>query len=100
KQDPTCSRFGDTTQDLEQSAFSGAVAPDDAYHLALLDLKSNILECPKLLNLIALRNLTTPDKVGRFAREIADLPLNDVAQRRILVLAIHTRSMTEQIALR
>ncbi len=36
---------GDPGQDLQQRAFAGSVAADDAQHLALLHLKADIIQC-------------------------------------------------------
>src|SRR5262249_31751729 len=43
--------IGDAGEDLEQRALSGAVAPDDAGDLALLDLQRDVLEGPELSGL-------------------------------------------------
>ena len=70
---------------FRQRAFAGAVAADDAHHLALLDLEAHILERPELLDLVALHDLAAMDQVGRFTRKVASLAADHVAQRRVLV---------------
>ena len=85
QRDPPLRRLGDAAQNLEQRAFSGAVAADDAENLALLDLEAHILERPEFLDLIPLHHLAPANDIGRLARKVADLASDDVAQRRVLV---------------
>lgn len=40
--------LGDSAQIFKEGRFAGAIAADDANAVALLDLKGNILKCPKL----------------------------------------------------
>ena len=49
--DAPLGRLGDAREDLQQCALAGAVAADDADHLAALDLEAHILERPELLGL-------------------------------------------------
>src|SRR5246127_1372346 len=56
KYHPPSRRFGDAAQDLEQRAFARAVAADNSQDLALLDLETDILERPELLDLVSLDN--------------------------------------------
>ncbi len=44
-------RLGDARQDLQQRALAGAVAPDDAQHLAALHLEGDVLKSPKELRI-------------------------------------------------
>src|SRR5262249_51075204 len=45
---PPSRRFGDAGEYFEQSAFSSAVAPDDADDLARFYLKADLRECPEV----------------------------------------------------
>jgi hypothetical protein len=47
-------RFGDAAQNLQQRAFPGAVAADDAHGLSAADLKTHILERPHFFQRVAL----------------------------------------------
>ena len=47
--DPSARRGGDAAQDLEQRALAGAVAPDHAEHLALLDFERHVAQRPDRL---------------------------------------------------
>jgi len=76
-------RFGDATEDLEQSGFSCVVAADDAHAVPLLDLEVDVLECPEFFYLIALDDGATMDHVAGLARQVADVASDDVAQGRV-----------------
>src|SRR5438477_7660161 len=91
-------RLGDAAQNLEQCRFSRAVPPDNAEHLAALDLKAHAAQGPELLDLIALDDLPTANKIEPLASEIARRARYDVTQRRVgLALA---RLMANEVALR
>lgn len=47
--DPALGRQGDSGKQLEQSAFSGTVSPDDAEDLSLMELERDISHGPELL---------------------------------------------------
>ena len=66
-------RLGDPAQNLQQRRFAGAVASDDAEHLAALDLEAHILQRPEFLDLVALHDLPAADKIDRLARKIPRL---------------------------
>src|SRR5450631_3960629 len=90
--------LGDATQDFEQGRFPGSVPPDNAEHLAALDLKAHVAQRPELLDLIALDDLPTAYEVETLASKIARLTGDDVTQRCIgLALA---RLMANEVALR
>src|SRR5215471_10435112 len=90
--------LGDAAQDLEQCRVSRAVPPDNAEHLAALDLKGHIVQGPELLDLIALDDLPTANEIEALASEISRLARDDVAQHGIgLALA---RPMANEVALR
>ena len=91
-------RLGDAAQDLEQRALAGAVAADDAEHLALLDLEADILQRPELLDLVALDDLPAAHDVDGLARDIARLAAKHVAQRRVVVALAALGPMAEEVA--
>ena len=83
---------------LSKRRFSRAVPPDNAEHLAALDLKAHVAQGPELLDLIALHDLPTANEIEALASEIARLTGDDVTQRCIgLALA---RLMANEVALR
>ena len=71
-------------EDLQQRALAGAVAADDAEHLAALDLEADILERPELLD-----RRRPARSAGRAAmsaalrRKVARSRRDDIAQRRV-----------------
>ena len=69
--DASFGRLGDAAEDLQQRAFAGAVAPDDAENFALFDLEAHVLQRPEFLDLVALNNLPAADHVDSLAGEIA-----------------------------
>ena len=97
QQDPPSCRLSDAAQDLEQCTFAGAIATDDAKNLALLDLKAHIFERPEFLDLISLHDLPPANDIRRFAREVAELAPDDVAECRIFVLPPRRESVPNQI---
>src|SRR3546814_10376576 len=50
---PTCARFRDAAQYLEQRGLAGAVVADDADAFALADFEIDILQGPELFDLVA-----------------------------------------------
>src|ERR1700694_2733526 len=52
-------RLGEPAQDLQEGALARAVAPDDAEHLAFLDLEGNVVEGPQKR-----RGRTAPERVA------------------------------------
>ena len=62
-------------EDLEQRALAGAVAADDADHLAALDLEGDVLERPELLNAVALDDLPPARHIDGLAQVV--LPVAD-----------------------
>src|SRR5262249_52950563 len=75
---PAFRRLRDPAQDLQQRRFARPVAPDDAEHLASLDLETHIPQGPEFLNLIALYDLPAADEIERLTRKISRLPGDDV----------------------
>src|SRR5436309_672167 len=72
--------LGDSREDLQKRTFASAIATNDAYGLAALNLEANILERPEFLGLVALHDLPTTNHVDRLACDGADLACDDVAQ--------------------
>src|SRR5262249_5513463 len=81
--DATLGRFGDARQDLEQCRFAGAVAADDAHHLAALHLEAHVLESPEFLRGVADDEGAAAQHVSRRAGVVADTAGDDIAQRGI-----------------
>src|SRR5262245_35435964 len=76
-------RLCDAAENLQQGALARPVTPHDAERLASAHLKAHVLERPKLLDLVALDNLSAMEKIPRLSPEIAGLSRDDVAQRRV-----------------
>ena len=74
-------RLGDAAKNLQQRAFAGSVAADDADDLALFDFEVDVLERPEFLDLIALDNLSPANYVGSLACEVARFADDRIAQR-------------------
>ena len=73
---------GDLREDLEEGALAGAVAPDDAQHLALLDLEADVFEGPDALALaVAVVGLADPG-IGVGLPAQAGPPAVEVARDR------------------
>src|SRR4029079_3931316 len=77
---------GDARQDLEEGALPGAVAPDQADDLALLDLERDVLQ--------------SPEQVARFAGLLAAAGPRDelhegLPQRSVAGLRAHPISLAE-----
>ena len=54
---------GDAREDLEQRALAGAVAPDDAQHLALLDREGDVVQRQDGLARLRLKASSWPMRV-------------------------------------
>src|SRR5262249_51515829 len=67
-------------------------------NLALLHLKTHVSESPKLLNFIALNDLSTAEKIVRLSYEIARLLSDQVAQRSVPLML--RGLVTNQVAFR
>ena len=89
-------RLGNPREDLQQRRLAGAIAPDDADHLATLDLEVDILERPELLDLVAHDELAAAHHVAGRAHEVPRPARDHVAQRDVaLALAL----VADQVAL-
>ena len=47
----TCARCGDMAEKLEQSGFTGAILTYNAYHVTLLHLEIDVLQCPDIIGM-------------------------------------------------
>ena len=89
--------LGNPAEDFEQGALAGAVAPDNAEHLAPADVEADILERPIFLDLVARHELSALQQVEGLAREGARPAADRIAQRGIALA--RRRPMADQIAL-
>ena len=80
---PPFARLGNAREDFEQRALAGAVAADDAEHLAALDLEADIPERPELLDRVASEDGAAARHVRRLAPEVARAARHHVAQRDV-----------------
>ena len=81
--DPALGRLGDAREDLEQRRLAGAVAPDDAEHLAALDLEADVLERPELLDRVAWHDDAPLGHVRGHAPGVPGAAGDHIAQRHI-----------------
>src|SRR5262249_3611957 len=81
--DAAGARVGDAREDLEERRLAGAVAADDAHHLAALDLERHVLQRPELLHLVACERRTSAQQIGGGASKAAGAPGNHVPERRV-----------------
>jgi hypothetical protein len=65
----------------------------------LFDFQADVFERPKLFQLIAVYELTTPRKIDRLACEIAYLAPYNFSECSVSVFSNRAGSMAEQIAL-
>ena len=84
---------------LEQRALAGAVAADDAQHLALLHLEIYVLQGPEFFDRVALHDLPAAHHIHRLSRGIAQLLANDVSQCRVAMRAAALPTVADQVAL-
>src|SRR6185437_6589299 len=80
---PPLAWLGNAREHLEQRAFAGAVAADDAQHLAALNLEADIPERPELLSGVAADEGATAQHIRRLAPDRPRSPRHDIAQRDI-----------------
>ena len=71
--DAPFARLGDARQDLQERRLAGAIAPDDAEHLAALNLEAHVLQRPEFLGRLAAHD-------GAAARRV-DRPFPHIARR-------------------
>ena len=76
-------RLGDARQNLQKRGLAGAIAADDADHLAALDLKAHVLERPEFLGRVAGDDGAAARHVERLAPGISRRAREHVAQRDI-----------------
>ena len=81
-------RLGDAGEDLQQRRFAGAVAADDAEHLAALDLEADILERPELLDRVAGDDGAAARHVGRLAPGVPAHARASTSRKRDVALAL------------
>ena len=63
--DAPLARLGDARQDLQERRLAGAIAPDDAEHLAALDLEAHVLQRPEFLGRLAAHDGAAARRVDR-----------------------------------
>src|SRR5262249_4557840 len=81
--DAPLARLGDARQDLQEGRLAGAIAPDDAEHLAALNLEAHVLQRPEFLGRLAAYNGTAARRTDRPFPHIARCPRGNVTQGRI-----------------
>ena len=92
--------LGDTTQDLKQGTFAGAVSPNDTKNLAVLYFKINVFERPELFYLVALHDLAATNKICGFAGKVLHLAFDNVAKCHVFIWSSSVGgSVTNQITL-
>src|SRR5262249_40336068 len=78
--DAPLARLGDARQDFQEGRFAGAVAANDAEHLATLNFKANVLQRPEFLGRLAAYNGAAARRTDRPFPHIARHPRSNVTQ--------------------
>src|SRR5215469_1776687 len=97
---PPLGRLSDATEYLQERALPGPIAADDADDLAFLDLETYILERPEFLDFAALRHVMAVRNLDRLAREIQQPVSDDVAERRVVLVAFAAGLVLNEVAFR